>query len=84
MASVGDIQTIPRELFAKFQTSFYSDSVDAVSKALGVVGSPSNPSTRYADADHLQLGAVVNYPVIRRCDILTVNRMKTHRCKSHG
>ena len=36
MASVGDIQTIPGELFAKFQTSFYSDPVDAVFKALGV------------------------------------------------
>ena len=36
MASVGDIQTVPGELFAKFQTSFYSDSVDAVFKALGV------------------------------------------------
>ena len=35
MASVGDIQTIPGELFAKFQTSFYSDPVDAVFKALG-------------------------------------------------
>ena len=36
MASVGDIQTIPGELFAKFQTSFYSDPVDAVFKALGI------------------------------------------------
>lgn len=36
MSSVGDIQTIPGELFAKFQTSFYSDPVDAVFKALGV------------------------------------------------
>ena len=36
MASVGDIPTIPGELFAKFQTSFYSDPVDAVFKALGV------------------------------------------------
>lgn len=36
MSSVGDIQTIPGELFAKFQTSFYSDPVDAVYKALGV------------------------------------------------
>ena len=36
MASVGDIQTIPGELFAKFQTSFYADSKDAVFKALGV------------------------------------------------
>ncbi len=36
MASVKDISTIPGELFAKFQTSFYSDPVDAVFKALGV------------------------------------------------
>lgn len=36
MSNVGDIQTIPGELFAKFQTSFYSDPVDAVFKALGV------------------------------------------------
>ncbi len=36
MSSVGDIPTIPGELFAKFQTSFYSDPVDAVYKALGV------------------------------------------------
>ena len=36
MSSVGDIPTIPGELFAKFQTSFYSDPVDAVFKALGV------------------------------------------------
>lgn len=36
MASVGDIPSVPGELFAKFQTSFYSDPVDAVFKALGV------------------------------------------------
>lgn len=36
MSSVGDIPTIPGELFAKFQTGFYSDPVDAVFKALGV------------------------------------------------
>ncbi|MBU6161061.1 MAG: protease Lon-related BREX system protein BrxL [Myxococcales bacterium] len=36
MASVRDIPTIPGELFAKFQTSFYSDPRDAVFKALGV------------------------------------------------
>jgi len=36
MSSVGDIPTIPGELFAKFQTSFYSDPIDAVFKALGV------------------------------------------------
>ena len=36
MASVGAIQTVPGELFAKFQTSFYSDPVDAIYKALGV------------------------------------------------
>lgn len=36
MASVQDIPTIPGELFAKFQTSFYADPTDAVFKALGV------------------------------------------------
>jgi len=36
MASAGDIPTVPPELFAKFQISFYSDPVDAVYKALGV------------------------------------------------
>lgn len=36
MASVIDIPSVPGELFAKFQTSFYSDPVDAVFKALGV------------------------------------------------
>jgi ATP-dependent Lon protease len=36
MSSVGDIPSIPGELFAKFQTSFYADPVDAVFKALGV------------------------------------------------
>jgi ATP-dependent Lon protease len=36
MASVTDIPSVPGELFAKFQTSFYSDPSDAVFKALGV------------------------------------------------
>ena len=36
MASVGDIPTVPGELFAKFQTSFYSDPRDAAFKSLGV------------------------------------------------
>jgi ATP-dependent Lon protease len=36
MASVTDIPTIPGELFAKFQTGWYADPVDAVFKALGV------------------------------------------------
>jgi ATP-dependent Lon protease len=36
MASVRDIPTIPGELFARFQTSFYADPLDAVFKALGV------------------------------------------------
>jgi len=36
MASVSDIPTIPGELFAKFQTSFYADPTDAVFKALEV------------------------------------------------
>ncbi len=36
MANAADIATVPPELFTKFQTSFYSDPVDAVYKALGV------------------------------------------------
>lgn len=36
MSSVGDIPSVPGELFAKFQVSFYADAVDAVFKALGV------------------------------------------------
>lgn len=36
MASAADIPSVPAELFAKFQTSFYTDPVDAVFKALGV------------------------------------------------
>lgn len=36
MSSVTDIPSVPGELFAKFQTSFYSEPVDAVFKALGV------------------------------------------------
>jgi ATP-dependent Lon protease len=36
MSSVGDISTVPGELFAKFQTSFYSDPIDAIYKVLGV------------------------------------------------
>lgn len=36
MASASDIPTVPAELFAKFQISFYSDPIDAVYKALGV------------------------------------------------
>ncbi|MGN7611896.1 protease Lon-related BREX system protein BrxL [Magnetococcales bacterium HHB-1] len=36
MSSVVDIPTIPGELFTKFQTSFFSDPVDAVFKALGI------------------------------------------------
>ena len=36
MSSVKDIPSIPGELFAKFQTGFYADPVDAVFKALGV------------------------------------------------
>ena len=36
MSSVIDIPMVPGELFAKFQTGFYSDPVDAVFKALGV------------------------------------------------
>jgi ATP-dependent Lon protease len=36
MASVSDIATVPGELFAKFQISFYADPTDSVFKALGV------------------------------------------------
>ena len=36
MSSVTDIPSVPGELFAKFQTSFSSDPVDAAFKALGV------------------------------------------------
>ncbi|MFW6030205.1 MAG: hypothetical protein ACOCRO_08125, partial [Halanaerobiales bacterium] len=36
MASAPDIPTVPSELFAKFQISFYEDPMDAVFKALGV------------------------------------------------
>lgn len=36
MSSVIDIPSVPGELFAKFQTSFFADPVDAVFKALGV------------------------------------------------
>jgi ATP-dependent Lon protease len=36
MSSVGNIPSVPGELFAKFQTSFYADPVDAVFKAMGV------------------------------------------------
>ncbi|MGG2028731.1 protease Lon-related BREX system protein BrxL [Gottfriedia sp. S16(2024)] len=36
MSSAIDIQTVPAELFAKFQISFYQSAEDAVFKALGV------------------------------------------------
>ncbi|MDZ8259430.1 protease Lon-related BREX system protein BrxL [Nostoc sp. ChiQUE01b] len=36
MASAVDLGSVPPELFAKFQTSFYADPVDAVFKALAV------------------------------------------------
>lgn len=36
MSSAGDIQTVPSELFSKFQISFYGSPEDAVFKALGV------------------------------------------------
>ncbi|NQS88207.1 protease Lon-related BREX system protein BrxL [Patescibacteria group bacterium] len=35
-SSVADFQTVPGELLAKFQSSFYADPIDAVFKALGV------------------------------------------------
>jgi ATP-dependent Lon protease len=36
MSIVTAITTVPGELFAKFQTGFYSDPFDDVFKALGV------------------------------------------------
>lgn len=36
MSSASDIATVPAELFAKFQTSFYTSPEDAVYKALGI------------------------------------------------
>lgn len=36
MSSAVDIPSVPSELFAKFQISFYSDPVDAAFKAIGV------------------------------------------------
>lgn len=36
MSSVVEIRAVPGELFAKFPTSFYSDQVDAVFKAIEV------------------------------------------------
>ncbi len=36
MASAADINTVPPELFSKFQISFYQSPEDAVFKALGV------------------------------------------------
>ena len=36
MSSAADIPTVPAELFAKFQISFYSSPEDAVIKALGI------------------------------------------------
>lgn len=36
MSNAVDLQTVPPELFAKFQTSFYTSAEDAVFKALGV------------------------------------------------
>ena len=36
MSSAADIVTVPTELFAKFQTSFYTSPEDAVFKALGL------------------------------------------------
>lgn len=36
MNSAADLTTVPPELFARFQVSFYADPVDAVFKAIGV------------------------------------------------
>ena len=37
MSSAVDLPTVPPELFAKFQTAFYTSAEDAVFKALGVI-----------------------------------------------
>lgn len=37
MANVKDIPSVPVELFGKFQTSFYTDPIDAAFKALGML-----------------------------------------------
>ena len=37
MTSAIDLPTVPPELFTKFQTSFYTDPIDAVFKALAVI-----------------------------------------------
>lgn len=36
MSSAADIATVPADLFAKFQLSFYSSPEDAVIKSLGI------------------------------------------------
>ena len=36
MTSAGDISSVPRELFSKFNIAFYNDPIDGVYKALGV------------------------------------------------
>jgi len=36
MSNVGDIPSVPGDLFVKFQVSFYSSPEDAVFKALGM------------------------------------------------
>ena len=36
MNSAADLTTVPPELFARFQVSFYADPIDAVFKAIGV------------------------------------------------
>ena len=36
MSSAADIATVPADLFAKFQISFYSSPEDAAVKALGI------------------------------------------------
>jgi len=36
MSNAADIATVPSELFAKFQTSFYTSPEDAAIKALGI------------------------------------------------
>ena len=82
MASVGDIPTIPGELFAKFQTGFYADPSDAVFKALGgavtlsltTVPRPPpvpRPSIRVVRPNHAPwlTGSFGDRPVLRSRDL---------------
>jgi hypothetical protein len=49
---------VPSELFAKFQTSFYSDSVDAAFKALGVLNDRRVSRTTGRDFTAARMGEI--------------------------